>query len=139
MAVSPDRQLQSIGSVRIGAVRKDSLVLQSDNPLTKVIQLVPDQIVTKKVMKKITLRDGVAYPDLKQDILKIAVVERHHASGNVGVGFVQGFGLKGAIGSSVAHDSHNLVVVGTNDEDMWEAIRSLQSLGGGMVAVCQEQ
>jgi len=73
---------------------------------------------------------------LKQDILKIAVVERHHASGNIGVGLVQGFGLKkGAIGSSVAHDSHNLVVVGTNDEDMWEAIRSLQRLGGGMVAV----
>jgi adenine deaminase len=136
VAVSADRKPQSIGSVRIGAIRKDSLVLHSDTPLTKVIQLIPDQIVTKKVMKKATLRDGVAYPDLKQDILKIAVVERHHASGNIGVGFVQGFGLKkGAIGSSVAHDSHNLVVVGTNDEDMWEAIRSLQRLGGGMVAV----
>jgi adenine deaminase len=136
VAVSADRQPQSIGSVRIGAIRKDSLVLRSNNPLAKVIQLIPDQIVTKKVIKKTTLRDGVAYPDLKQDILKIAVVERHHASGNIGVGFVQGFGLKkGAIGSSVAHDSHNLVVVGTNDEDMWQAIRSLQTLRGGMVAV----
>jgi len=134
--ISGGRKLQSKGLVRIGAIRKDSLVLRSNNPLAKVTQLVPDQIVTKKVMKKITLRDGVACPDLQQDILKIAVVERHHASGNIGVGFVQGFGLKkGAIGSSVAHDSHNLVVVGTNDEDMWEAIRSLQTLRGGMVAV----
>ena len=136
--VAGGRKLQSMGSVRIGAIKKDSLVLRSDNPLAKVIQLIPGQIVTKKVMKKIALRDGLAYPDLKQDILKIAVVERHHASGNIGVGFVQGFGLKkGAIGSSVAHDSHNLVVVGTNDEDMREVIRSLQSLGGGMVAVSE--
>ena len=136
--VSGGRKLQSMGSVRIGAIKKDSLVLRSDNPLAKVIQLIPGQIVTKKVTKKIALREGLAYADLKQDILKIAVVERHHASGNIGVGFVQGFGLKkGAIGSSVAHDSHNLVVVGTNDEDMREVIRSLQSLGGGMVAVSE--
>ena len=136
--VSGGRKLQSMGSVRIGAIKKDSLVLRSDNPLAKVIQLIPGQIVTKKVMKKIALREGLAYADLKQDILKIAVVERHHASGNIGVGFVQGFGLKkGAIGSSVAHDSHNLVVVGTNDEDMREVIRSLQNLGGGMVAVSE--
>jgi len=136
VAVPADWKSKSIGSVRIGATGKDSLILRSNTPLAKVIQLVPDQIVTKKVMKKITLRDGLAHPDLKQDILKMAVVERHHASGNIGVGLVQGFGLKkGAIGSSVAHDSHNLVVVGTNDEDMWEAIRSLQRLSGGMVAV----
>jgi len=136
--VSGGRKLQSMGSVRIGAIKKDSLVLRSDNPLAKVIQLIPGQIVTKKVTKKIALREGLAYADLKQDILKIAVVERHHASGNIGVGFVQGFGLKkGAIGSSVAHDSHNLVVVGTNDEDMREVIRSLQNLGGGMVAVSE--
>jgi len=138
VAVSVDRQPQSLGSVRIGAIRKDSLVLRSNNPLAKVIQLIPDQIVTKKVIKTIRLKDGLAYPDLKEDILKIAVVERHHASGNIGVGFVKGFGLKkGAIGSSVAHDSHNLVVVGTNDEDMWEALRCLQTLRGGMVAVCE--
>jgi len=136
VAVPADWKSKSIGSVRIGATGKDSLILRSNTPLAKVIQLVPDQIVTKKVIKKITLRDGLVHPDLKQDILKIAVVERHHASGNIGVGLVQGFGLKkGAIGSSVAHDSHNLVVVGTNDEDMWEAIRSLQRLSGGMVAV----
>ena len=137
VAVSSDHQPRSVGSVRIGAIRKDSLVLHSDHPVVKVIQLIPNQIVTKKVIKNIPLREGVAYPDVKQDILKLAVVERHHASGNIGLGFVQGFGLKkGAIGSSVAHDSHNLVVVGTNDEDMWEAIRGLQELGGGMVAVC---
>ena len=140
VAASVDRQPRSLGSVRIGAIRKDSLVLRSNNPLAKVIQLIPDQIVTKKVIKTIRLKDGLAYPDLKEDILKIAVVERHHASGNIGVGFVKGFGLKkGAIGSSVAHDSHNLVVVGTNDDDMWEALRCLQNLRGGMVTVCKRE
>ncbi len=138
VAVPAYRKPQSLGSIRIAKLKKDSLVLHSNNALAKVIQLIPDQIVTKKVMKKVPLREGVAYPDLNNDILKMAVVERHHASGNIGVGFVQGFGLKkGAIGSSVAHDSHNLVVVGTNDEDMSESIRSLRNLGGGMVAVCQ--
>ena len=64
---------------------------------------------------------------MKEDILKIAVVERHRATGNIGIGFVQGFGLKqGAIGSSVAHDSHNLVVVGTSDQDMLGAAQSLR-------------
>jgi len=140
VAVPAYRKPQSLGSIRIAKFRKDSLVLHSNNALAKVIQLIPDQIVTKKVMKKVPLREGVAYPDLNNDILKMAVVERHHASGNIGVGFVQGFGLKkGAIGSSVAHDSHNLVVVGTDDEDIWEAIRSLQTLGGGMVAVCEQK
>jgi adenine deaminase len=101
-----------------------------------VIQLIPDQIITKKVMKKIVLKDGVALPNLKEDILKIAVMERHRATGNVGIGFVQGFGLKrGAIGSSVAHDSHNLVIVGTNDEDMLQTVLAIKKMGGGLTVV----
>jgi adenine deaminase len=68
--------------------------------------------------------------------LKIAVLERHLASGNIGLGFVKGFGLnRGAIGSSVAHDSHNLVVVGTNDKDMIYAIEEITKMRGGLVAV----
>jgi adenine deaminase len=103
-----------------------------------VIQLIPNQIITKKIVKKIILRDGVAYPNLKEDILKIAVVERHRATGNIGIGFVQGFGLrKGAIGSSVAHDSHNLVVVGTNDQDMLRAVMTIKKIGGGLVVVSE--
>ncbi len=121
-------------SIHIGKIDKTSFLLRSDQPWAKVIQLIPGQILTKKVMKKIILREGVAYPNLEEDILKIAVVERHRATGNVGVGFVQGFGLKeGAIASSVAHDSHNIVVVGTKDEEMVRAVRMIQKMGGGLI------
>jgi adenine deaminase len=126
------------GSVRIRAIKKDSFLLRSDQLLAKVIHLIPNQIVTKKVIKKIILRDGVAYPNIKEDILKIVVVERHRATGNIGIGFVQGFGLKkGAIGSSVAHDSHNLVIVGTNDQDILKAVMTMKTMGGGLVAVSE--
>jgi adenine deaminase len=124
------------GSVRIKDIKVDSFLLPGDQPLAKVIQLIPNQIITRKVVKKIILRDGVAYPNIKKDILKIAVVERHRATGNIGIGFVQGFGLrKGAIGSSVAHDSHNLVVVGTNDQDILKAVMTIKKIGGGLVAI----
>jgi adenine deaminase len=124
------------GSVRIKPLKKDVLLLRSNQPLAKVIQLIRDQIVTKKVMKKILLKEGVAHPNLKEDILKIAVVERHKATGNIGIGFVQGFGLKkGAIGSSVAHDSHNIVIVGTNDRDILKTVEVIQSMRGGLAVV----
>jgi adenine deaminase len=125
-------------SVRIKDIKSDAFIIRSNQPLAKVIQLIPDQIVTKKVMKKIILKDGVALPDLKEDILKIAVMERHRATGNVGLGFVQGFGLKrGAIGSSVAHDSHNLVILGTNDQDILRAVITIKKMGGGLVVVSE--
>jgi len=127
-------------SIRIKALDKDSFLLRSDQPLAKVIQLIPDQIVTKKVIKRIILEDGVAYPSIKEDILKIAVVERHRATGNIGIGFVQGFGLRrGAMGSSVAHDSHNLVIVGTNDQDMLKVVETIKRMGGGLVAVSDQK
>jgi len=126
--------------LRIKPVKKEALLLRSDQPLAKVIQLIPGQIVTKKVLKNIILKDGVAYPNLKEDILKIVVVERHHATGNIGIGFVQGFGLKkGAIGSTVAHDSHNLVIVGTNDLDILKTIEVVQAMGGGLTVISNHQ
>jgi len=126
--------------LQIKTVKKDELLLRSDQPLAKIIQLIPDQIVTRKVVKKIILRDAIAYPNLKEDILKIVVVERHRATGNIGIGFVQGFGLKkGAIGSTVAHDSHNLIIVGTNDLDILKTIEVIQEMGGGLAAVSDEK
>ncbi len=123
-------------SVHIKPLKKDAFLLRSDQPLVKVIQLIPNQIITKKVTKKIILKEGVAYPNIKEDILKIVVVERHHATGNIGIGFVHGFGLKkGAIGSSVAHDSHNLVIVGTNDQDMLKVMNVIEIMKGGLVVV----
>jgi len=127
--------IKKIG-LRIKPFQKDDLILRSDQPFAKIIQLIPDQIVTKKVVKKILLKDRVAYPNIKEDILKIIVVERHRATGNIGFGFVQGFGFKkGAIGSTVAHDSHNLVVVGTNDLDILKTVEVIQAMGGGLAVV----
>jgi len=124
------------GSVRVRPLKKDAFLLRSNQPLAKVIQLIPNQIVTKRVTKKIILNEGVAYPNIKKDILKIVVVERHKATGNIGIGFVNGVGLKkGAIGSSVAHDSHNLVIVGTNDRDILKAVNAIQAMSGGLVVV----
>jgi adenine deaminase len=94
-----------------------------------VIEIVPGQIITRKKMAKIS-----AVPDLERDILKLVVVERHKATGNIGVGLVSGFGLKkGALASSIAHDSHNIIAVGTNDGDIFTAIKEIERLKGGLV------
>jgi adenine deaminase len=102
----------------------------------RVIQIVPHQIVTKEVLETPKITDGQIVSDTDRDILKLVVVERHRATGNVGVGFVRGFGLKrGALGSTVAHDAHNVVVVGVNDSDIVAAIQALEAMRGGQVAI----
>jgi adenine deaminase len=102
----------------------------------RIIQIVPNQIVTRQVLEKPRIKDGQVVPDVERDILKLVVVERHRATGNVGVGFVRGFKLKaGALGSTVAHDAHNVVVVGTGDDDIARAIDELVKMQGGQVAV----
>jgi adenine deaminase len=102
----------------------------------KLIRIVPNQIVTKQSVVTPKIAAGRVVADVARDILKLVVVERHRATGNVGVGFVHGFNLKaGALGSSIAHDAHNVVVVGTNDADILQAIRELERLQGGLVAV----
>ena len=104
-----------------------------------VIRIIPEQIITRKTMEKMRVVDGVVMPDVERDILKLVVVERHKASGNIGLGLVKGFGLKrGALASSVAHDSHNIIAVGTNDRDILKAIEEINSLQGGLV-VCANQ
>ena len=104
-----------------------------------VIEIIPGQIVTKKAAEKVGIVDGVVMPNIERDILKLVVVERHKASGNIGLGLVKGFGLKqGALASSVAHDSHNIIVVGTNDLDILKAIEEVDRLQGGLV-VCADR
>jgi len=122
-------------TVRIKPVMARSLRITA-NETYPVIEIVPGQIVNKKVMEKMNVVDGAVVPDVERDILKLVVVERHKASGNVGVGLVKGFGLKkGALASSVAHDSHNIIAVGTNDLDILKAIEEINRLHGGLV-VC---
>jgi adenine deaminase len=102
----------------------------------RVIEIVPHQIVTKEILETPRISDGQIVSDIGRDILKLVVVERHRATGNVGVGFVRGFGLKrGALGSTVAHDAHNVVVVGVSDSDIVAAIQALENMRGGQVAV----
>jgi len=99
-----------------------------------VIGVIPGQIITQKriISPKIDENLGVI-ADGKKDVAKLAVVERHHGTGNIGIGFVQGLGLeRGAIASSVAHDSHNVVVAGMNDSDMLSAVRYISYIGGGL-------
>jgi adenine deaminase len=100
----------------------------------KVIGVIPGQIITEKriIPAKIDKKYG-AVADTQRDLAKLAVIERHHRTGNIGLGFVQGLGLeRGAIASSVAHDSHNIVVAGMNDNDMLIAVRYISSIGGGL-------
>ncbi|HEY9074215.1 MAG TPA: adenine deaminase [Desulfobaccales bacterium] len=104
--------------------------------VVKVIGLVPGQLLTEKRVCPAPVRHGRLAADPLQDLLKLAVVERHHGSGHLGLGLVQGFGLKrGALASSVAHDSHNIVVVGADEADMLAAVRHLAVIGGGLAVV----
>jgi adenine deaminase len=134
----PPITLELRNTVRIKSPTAKSLKIAAAGETHPVIEIVPGQIVTKKVMEKIKVVDGAVMPDVERDILKLVVVERHRASGNIGVGLVKGFGLKkGALASSVAHDSHNIIAVGTNDFDILKAIEEINRLQGGLV-VCAD-
>ena len=123
-------------SVFMGTVTPDQFRIPAKSEKARVIEVIPGQIITKQKILPIKIEGDVALPDLDKDILKVAVIERHKETGNIGLGFVKGFGLKkGAIASSVAHDSHNIVIIGTNDMDMFYAAMELASQGGGLVAI----
>jgi len=125
-------------TVNIKPFTIEALTLLPSGTTELVIQVVPGQIITKKRLEKVRVIDGVIMPDVSRDILKLVVVERHQATGNIGLGLVSGFGLnKGALASSIAHDSHNIITVGTNDEDIFVAIRELERLQGGLVVVAE--
>jgi adenine deaminase len=101
-----------------------------------VIGVVAGRIITDKRMLSLPVENGEKRIGLDQDVVKVAVVERHRRTGNIGRGFVQGFGLqRGAIASSVGHDSHNLTVVGADDADMAAAVNRLIDIEGGFVVV----
>ena len=124
-------------TVRIAPVGPESFRISwRDGAEARVIGLIADQIITESLVEKPSVRDGEAVADPDRDLAKIAVVERHLGTGRIGLGFVRGFGLqRGALGSTVAHDAHNLVAVGMNDSDMARVVERLAELGGGIVAV----
>lgn len=116
-------------SVRIKRVKPDDFEIKLDGTRNaRIIGLIEGELLTEELVDEIS---GI---DAARDILKIAVVERHHYSGNIGLGFVKGFGLKtGAVASSIAHDCHNIVIIGTNEAEMAFACNRLKEIGGGIV------
>jgi adenine deaminase len=123
-------------TVRVQPISAADFRIEWPGGPARVIGLVPDQVITDELIEEPTIVDGVVVGDPARDLAKIAVVERHLGTGRIGLGLVRGFGLqRGALGSTVAHDAHNIVVVGVDDGDMVRAVQRLAELGGGIVAV----
>ncbi len=102
----------------------------------QVIELIPDQILSRRLQVEIHSRDGKLWLDPEEDLVLLACVERHQGSGNVGQGLVKGFGLRqGALASSVSHDSHHIVVIGRDPAEMFLAVKTVEALNGGLVVV----
>jgi adenine deaminase len=126
--------------VRVNWEAVDLAVAAEDGKRARVIHAIPGQIVTGQSVEELQVEGGRLVADPERDLLKIAVIERHRATGNVGVGFVRGFGLRrGAIASSVAHDNHNIVALGASDEDILHAARFVAETDGGQAVVADGQ
>ena len=135
--IGPADYTAALNRVRVKPLDEASFRLPGKPGKARVIGVVEDQLTTELLWEDAPLRDGLLVADPQRDILKIAVVERHHATGNIGIALIKGFGLKeGAFASSVGHDAHNIAVVGTNDEDMLCAVNKVVEMQGGL-AVCQ--
>ena len=123
-------------TVRIRPVSPGDFAVRAPGSSVRAIGLIPEQVVTESLVREPPVEDGLALADAERDLAKIAVVERHLATGRMGLGFLAGSGLRrGALASTVAHDAHNLVVVGMSDRDMAFAVERLADIGGGIVAV----
>ena len=124
------------GSVNVKWIEESDFRIQPISENVRTIEVIPHQLVTKSSMSKAKIENGNLVSNIDSDTLKICVIERHRATGNIGKGFVKGFNLKsGAIASTVAHDSHNMIIIGTNDYDMYVATVELVKSQGGKVVV----
>ena len=128
-------------SVCIAGFSEDKLVMHLTSDQVRTIDILPGGVVTEKGQASIRRDDrGDFIYDPQADIVKVAVVERHHGTGNVGLGLLRGYGLKrGAVAVSIAHDSHNIIVAGTNNGDMAAAVKALETQKGGMAIVLDGQ
>lgn len=123
-------------AMNVAPLAEDAFAVRAAGQQVRVIEIVPGQIITRAATAPAPVSDGMLVADPSRDLLKIAVIERHHATGRVGVGLVRGLGLqRGALASTVAHDAHNLIVAGVNDREMLAAARALVVCGGGFVVV----
>ena len=138
--VIKEYQGKTRGTVNVRWIEHEDFALKAEGKYARVINIIPNQIVTKASVEPVKQDGGYVSSDTDNDILKIAVIERHMASGRVALALVKGFGLKkGAIASSVSHDSHNIVVIGTHDGDMYTAAVQVVKMQGGIVAALNGQ
>ena len=128
---------ETVGStVRVKAVTAQSFAMDFKGKRARVMNIKPNGIVTEEKIEDVTCRNGDVV--LSKGLCKLAVVERHFATGNIGKCLVRGYGIRGgALGITVAHDSHNIVVVGDNNEDMARVVALLERAGGGMAMACK--
>ena len=125
-----------LDSMKLDAVEASDFVVKASSPTGPVIGIEAGSVVTSHLTMTLPYRNGIRLPDPDNDVLKVCVVARHGKNRNIGRGFVKGFGLaRGALASSVGHDSHNVCVVGRDDGDMAVAVNRLREIGGGFVAV----
>ncbi len=126
---------EMLHTVRLDRVEREVFEIAAEGDMINLIEIVPGQILTKRAVADVKIVNGQAVSDSERDIIKVAVLERHRHTAKTGKGFVRGFGLqKGAIASSVGHDSHNVIVIGENDRDMAMAVNRLIETGGGYTA-----
>ena len=134
--VAPLSGFQLRASMNVNWASWPGLAVPAKGKTINAIVYQPDQITTGRESVEVDVADGMAVASADRDIAKVAVVERHKATGNVGIGFIRGFGIKrGAIASSVAHDAHNIICIGVDDGDMEAAVRRISDMEGGIVVV----
>jgi len=124
------------GTMNFSPVRPEDIAISysGEEAIVRVIGVIDGQIRTEALRERMRVVEGKVQPDAGRDILEVCVVERHRGSGRIGTGFVRGFGLaEGAMASSVAHDSHNVVSVGANERDICGAVNRVREMGGGQV------
>ena len=137
IAELPENEALAVrNSVNVRWITPEDFRIEANGSKVTALEVIPHQLITKSVVSEVKIEDGNAVSNIDNDTLKICVIERHRATGNIGKGFVKGFNLKcGAIASTVAHDSHNMIVIGTNDADMYAAAVALIKCKGGKVVV----
>jgi len=123
------------GPIALSSLSAESFRIRKEGSRARVIEVIPGQILTWERIVKVPSVNGWVISDIHKDILKLVVLERHKGTGRIGRGLVRGFGLqRGALASSVAHDSHNLIAVGVEDLDLFTAVEEVRRMGGGLVA-----
>ncbi|WP_347860940.1 adenine deaminase [Salimicrobium sp. PL1-032A] len=133
-----DKLLDSINMTELTS--EDLTIKLEANKKANIIEIQPNSLLTKHSCEEADTVKGLFQPSTERDQLKIAVIERHHRTGNVGTGIVKGLGIKnGALATTIAHDSHNIITAGTNDEDILVAVAAIKEMGGGLVVVENEE